>query len=57
MKTYGVTIHSTGSYVPKNIVYNDELTQWMDTSDEWIKKELVSRKDIFLKAKIQVICV
>ncbi|MGO1919543.1 MAG: beta-ketoacyl-ACP synthase III, partial [Alkalibacterium gilvum] len=38
MKTYGVTIHSTGSYVPKNIVYNDELTQWMDTSDEWIKK-------------------
>ena len=26
-----------GSYVPDRIVTNDDLTQWMDTSDEWIR--------------------
>ncbi len=26
-----------GSYVPERIVTNDDLTQWMDTSDEWIR--------------------
>lgn len=38
MNTFGVTIHSTGRYVPENSVDNETLTQWMDTSDEWIKK-------------------
>ncbi|MER2063017.1 MAG: beta-ketoacyl-ACP synthase III [Alkalibacterium sp.] len=38
MKTFGVTIQSTGKYVPDNAVYNEALTQWMDTSDEWIRK-------------------
>jgi 3-oxoacyl-[acyl-carrier-protein] synthase-3 len=28
---------STGMYVPERVVTNDELTQWMDTSDEWIR--------------------
>jgi 3-oxoacyl-[acyl-carrier-protein] synthase-3 len=28
---------STGMYVPDRIVKNDEFTQWMDTSDEWIR--------------------
>jgi len=28
---------STGFYVPDRVVRNDEFTQWMDTSDEWIK--------------------
>ncbi|MBI4541923.1 MAG: ketoacyl-ACP synthase III [Gemmatimonadetes bacterium] len=28
---------STGFYVPERVVYNDEFTQWMDTSDEWIR--------------------
>ena len=28
---------STGLYVPERIVKNDEFTQWMDTSDEWIR--------------------
>ena len=26
----------TGFYVPDRVVKNDELTQYMDTSDEWI---------------------
>lgn len=28
---------STGFYVPERVVANDEFTQWMDTSDEWIR--------------------
>jgi 3-oxoacyl-[acyl-carrier-protein] synthase-3 len=28
---------STGMYVPDRVVRNDEFTQWMDTSDEWIR--------------------
>ncbi len=28
---------STGFYVPERVVPNDEFTQWMDTSDEWIR--------------------
>jgi 3-oxoacyl-[acyl-carrier-protein] synthase-3 len=28
---------STGFYVPDRVVRNDEFTQWMDTSDEWIR--------------------
>ena len=28
----------TGRYVPPRVVTNDELTQWMDTSDEWIRQ-------------------
>ena len=28
---------STGMYVPDRVVQNDEFTQWMDTSDEWIR--------------------
>jgi 3-oxoacyl-[acyl-carrier-protein] synthase-3 len=28
---------STGMYVPDRVVRNEEFTQWMDTSDEWIR--------------------
>ena len=31
-------ILGVGSFVPDRIVTNDDLTQWMDTSDEWIQK-------------------
>lgn len=31
-------IKSTGRYVPPRVVTNDDLTQWMDTSDEWIRQ-------------------
>lgn len=44
MKTFGVTIQSTGRYVPENEVYNETLTQWMDTSDEWIRKRTGIKK-------------
>ncbi|MGG5316715.1 beta-ketoacyl-ACP synthase III [Enterococcus sp. AZ072] len=30
-------ITATARYLPNNIVTNDELAQWMDTSDEWIQ--------------------
>ena len=29
-------IIGTGSYLPPKVVKNDDLKQWMDTSDEWI---------------------
>src|SRR5262249_56590253 len=29
-------ILGVGSYVPARVVKNDDLRQWMDTSDEWI---------------------
>lgn len=44
MKTFGVTIHSTGRYIPENSVHNETLTQWMDTSDEWINKRTGIKK-------------
>ncbi len=31
-------IKSTGRYVPPRVVTNDDLAQWMDTSDEWIRQ-------------------
>jgi 3-oxoacyl-[acyl-carrier-protein] synthase-3 len=31
-------IKSTGRYVPPRVVTNHDLTQWMDTSDEWIRQ-------------------
>src|SRR6188474_2942616 len=31
-------IAGIGMYVPKNIVSNQDLTQYMDTSDEWIQE-------------------
>ena len=31
-------IKGTGRYVPSRVVTNDDLTQWMDTSDEWIQQ-------------------
>jgi 3-oxoacyl-[acyl-carrier-protein] synthase-3 len=29
---------STGCYVPERVITNEELSQWMDTSDEWIRQ-------------------
>ena len=29
-------IIGTGFFVPENVITNQDLTQWMDTSDEWI---------------------
>ncbi|MBU3208200.1 ketoacyl-ACP synthase III [Clostridium algidicarnis] len=31
-----VKIIGTGSYIPKGITTNDDLSKWVDTSDEWI---------------------
>ncbi len=31
-------IKGTGRYVPERLVTNEDLTQWMDTSDEWIRQ-------------------
>ncbi len=31
-------ITGLGFYVPDNIITNDDLTQWMETSDEWIRE-------------------
>ncbi len=31
-------IRGTGRYVPPRLVTNDDLSQWMETSDEWIRQ-------------------
>ncbi|MCP3951425.1 MAG: ketoacyl-ACP synthase III [Desulfobacterales bacterium] len=31
-------IRSTGKYLPPRIVTNDDMTQWMETTDEWIEQ-------------------
>ncbi|MBW2314497.1 MAG: ketoacyl-ACP synthase III [Deltaproteobacteria bacterium] len=31
-------IVGTGMYVPDRVITNDDMTQWMETSDEWIQK-------------------
>jgi 3-oxoacyl-[acyl-carrier-protein] synthase-3 len=31
-------IRGTGRYLPPRIVTNEEMTKWMDTSDEWIQQ-------------------
>jgi len=31
-------IRGTGRYLPPRVVGNEEMTQWMDTSDEWIRQ-------------------
>lgn len=38
MNAQRVLMTSVGSYLPKKIVTNDDLTKWVDTSDEWIKQ-------------------
>ncbi len=31
-------IRSTGRFTPKNVITNNDLTKWMETSDEWIRQ-------------------
>jgi 3-oxoacyl-[acyl-carrier-protein] synthase-3 len=31
-------IRGTGRYLPPRLVTNDDLSQWMETSDEWIRQ-------------------
>ena len=35
---YSSKITGLGYYVPNNVVTNNDLTQWMETSDEWIQE-------------------
>ncbi len=31
-------IKSTGRYLPERVITNEDLTQWMETTDEWIRQ-------------------
>ena len=35
---YKSKITGLGYYVPETVVTNDDLTQWMDTNDQWIQE-------------------
>ena len=35
-----ILITGVGSYLPNNIITNNELPENLNTSDEWIKNEL-----------------
>ena len=36
MNKYSSIIIGTGSYLPKNVISNEELAKKVDTNDEWI---------------------
>ena len=40
-------IVGTGSYLPARIVSNDEISTWVDTSDEWIQERSCIRQRHF----------
>ena len=33
-----ILMTGVGAYLPEKIITNEDLTQWVDTSDEWIKQ-------------------
>ena len=37
-------IRGTGRYVPDRLITNEDLTEWMDTSDEWIQQRTGIKK-------------
>lgn len=45
----GIRIAGTGSCVPSSVISNDDLSQVMDTSDEWIKQRTGIRRRHVLK--------
>lgn len=50
-------ITATASYVPENIVTNDDLAQIMDTSDEWIHSRTgIKERRISLKENTSDLC-
>lgn len=50
-------ILSVGKYVPENVVTNDELTQWLDTSDEWIRSRTgIKQRHISTKENTSDLC-
>lgn len=48
-------IIGTGSYIPKRIITNEELTNYIDTSDEWITERTGVKKDTSWKMRPQQI--
>lgn len=45
------SIIGTGSYIPENIIDNNYISQFVDTSDEWITEKTDKPED-FQKEKI-----
>jgi len=38
MEMIRTVIKSTGRYLPERVITNEDLTQWMETTDEWIRQ-------------------
>ena len=34
----GIEIRAVAHYVPEKVLNNEEISTWVDTSDEWITK-------------------
>ncbi|NNF83109.1 MAG: ketoacyl-ACP synthase III [Flavobacteriaceae bacterium] len=49
---YTSRITGLGYYVPENVVTNDDLKQWMDTSDEWIQERTGIKERRWIDTKI-----
>ncbi len=48
---YNSKITGVGKYLPDNIVTNNDLKQWMDTSDEWIQERTGIKERRWIDAK------
>ena len=47
-------IRGTGRYLPPRVVTNEDMTQWMDTSDEWIRQRTGIEKRHWIPAEGEV---
>ena len=45
MRNNNITILGTGSYLPSNIVTNEQLCKHIDTTPEWVENKFGPYKD------------
>ncbi len=50
---YSSKITGLGYYVPDNVITNNDLTQWMETSDEWIQERTGIKERCWIDPKTE----
>jgi 3-oxoacyl-[acyl-carrier-protein] synthase-3 len=52
---YQSIVAGCGHYVPKNIITNNDLRQWMDTTDEWIQERTGIKERRFITPGVDTV--
>ena len=47
-------IKGTGRYLPTRLVTNDDLAEWMDTTDEWIRQRTGIEQRYWVNAGVSI---